>query len=98
MHEVTVKTNLLLILLSQPPSLYFIRLATKEKCHTAEYMFLIIYEVLKDVGTEKFYAIVTDNASAMVKSRFHYRVIPSDFSLQLFIACTKFVNWRFTEN
>ena len=32
-------------------------------------MFQIIDEVLKDIGTEKFYAIVIDNASTLVKSR-----------------------------
>ena len=84
-----------LITTSKP--VFYKTLATQEKHNAEEYMFQIIDEVLKYIGTKKFYAIVTDNASVMVKSR-DSRETASDFSLELCIAYTKFINWRFTEN
>lgn len=48
---------------------FFLTLTTDTNRHTAEYMAEKIEEILIEIGPENFSALVTDNASAMVKAR-----------------------------
>ncbi|CAH1967940.1 unnamed protein product [Acanthoscelides obtectus] len=56
-------------IITTPTPIFFKTFTTDTNRHTAEYMAEKIEEVLTEIGPEKFSALVTDNASAMVKAR-----------------------------
>jgi hypothetical protein len=55
--------------LTTPKPVFYKTLASKEEKHTGEYMASQMEEILLEIGPEKFYAIITDNAASMIKAR-----------------------------
>ena len=51
-----------------PEPFFFKTLGTKTERHTAEYMATKMEDVMTEIGIEKFGAVVTDDASVMVKA------------------------------
>jgi len=56
-------------IVSTPKPFFYKSLASNEEKHTGEYVAQQMEKILIEVGQDKFYGIVTDNATAMVKAR-----------------------------
>lgn len=56
-------------IITTPKPVFFKSIGTEADRHTGEYMAAKINEVLMEIGPNRFKAIVTDNASAMLKAR-----------------------------